>query len=630
MNHLQRQEWLETDGLGGYASGPVCGPRSRKYHGFLCAALTPPTKRTMFISDFLISIRNKTECINITTQQYKDALIDVDEAVRLTSFTNEPWPTWTYNIKNIGTLTKEFCMVRGQSTSMLNITLDAPADWYIECKPLLSGRDHHGLIIGQNNWLVSEIDLIECANTIGSVYMHSNGTFLQQSDVYYNIYYPLEVDRGYPGTEDLVCPGTFSHPKQLQLQCSTHKNTNHKDANTLWSAERKRRKKCTILERAAEHFIVQTGLNTQNETVETGTSNYSIIAGYPWFTDWGRDTFISMRGLLLSTKKYTQAESILLHWGTFIVDGLLPNRFIDESSAPEYNTIDAPLWYIICCHEYLLNNKKNATHIMQQLKNNCTNIIDNFIRGTKYNIKMDDDGLVFGGIEGKQLTWMDAKYGDHVITPRIGKPVEIQCLWINALWIASKWQTRYEEVYKKAHQNFLDVFWNEREKSLYDVIEVNNTSLKNDQIRCNQLFAIGGLPLQIVTGINATQLLETVTTHLLTPYGLRTLSQSDAEYQGNYAGNQESRDAAYHQGTVWPWLLGTYCDAWFNVHGQDVEQKNHIKKVVLSAVEENFMNYGLQGINEVCSGNEPYLPNGCPWQAWSLSEYMRIKAIYKL
>lgn len=623
-------EWLETNGLGGYASGSVNGARHRKYHGYLCAAKTPPTNRVLLVADFLIRLRTKKGLISLTDQDYKNASLKKDVQVKSVKFTNELWPTWEYKVEGIGILKKEFCLVNNTNTFLLKLTIETTQECTIECIPLLAGRNHHSISTEKKPWLVSDIDNIQCSNNNNTIYFNSDCEFKNESTYYYDCFYKTEQERGYDCVETLFCPGFFSSNKKELTICGTaNNNENIHTIEKLWQQEKKRRIKKDCLQRKIDHFIVQTNALSEQPFVSDDANEYSIMAGYPWFTDWGRDTFISMRGLLIAEKKYKTAAAILLRWSKYIHNGLLPNRFIDESSQPEYNTIDAPLWYIICCYEVLKKYKNIDSTTKKILQDTCVSIVQNFIHGTSFNIGMDKDCLLKGGQDGKQLTWMDAKYGDQVITPRIGKPVEIQCLWLNALWITKEWNNEYANTFTDCLQNFKKTFIQVGTGSLVDVANENYSSTHNTQIRCNQVFAIGGLPFTSLTKEESKSVLEVITTNLLTPFGLRTLSPNDSAYKKNYGGAQSLRDAAYHQGTVWPWPMGAYIDAYFYVYGCEAKQKKHAKQLLLQ-LEENLQSNGIGGINEVFSGDAPHLAHGCPWQAWSLSEYNRVKKTYNL
>jgi predicted glycogen debranching enzyme len=308
---------------------------------------------------------------------------------------------------------------------------------------------------------------------------------------------------------------------------------------------------------AADQYIVNRG------------SGKSIIAGYPWFADWGRDTFIALRGLCIATGRLEEARQVLMAWAATISQGMLPNRFPDSASGasvgePEYNAVDASLWYIIAVHEFLQAVDRFAFDLSDAeraaLRSAVLEILCRYATGTRYGIRRDDsDGLLMAGEVGQQLTWMDARVGSREITPRIGKPVEVQALWINALWIGSQFSERWRDAFTFARRSFREKFWNESRGCLFDVIDEDHTPGKvNDQIRPNQVLAVGGLPMPVVEGDRARMVVDVVERELLTPHGLRSLSPNDADYVSRYLGSSERRDAAYHQGTVGPWLIGPF------------------------------------------------------------------------
>lgn len=623
---IHENEWLETNGLGGYASGTVANGRTRKYHGLLCAAISPPTNRVMLVNDLDIALQYNDEVHYLTRQNYINTTPVKNDVVE-TKFTSEPWPTWEKNIKDFGTITQEVVCIHNSPTVLVKLTVQTKVEnWKIIVRPMLSGRSHHE-VNHTNNWQ-EEInnDQLQWQKEAYNIYCTSNAIYTPAGEIYNNFYYEQEQERGYDYTEDCYSPGYFTVQNEGEYFFQYSTTSIVEPSNNLLEKEKNRRSLFNnILDKYADQFIVQRSAVLKG-LAGIDYENYTIIAGYPWFTDWGRDTFIAMRGLLIAKHKWKEAESILVYWSKQHKNGLLPNRFIDETSSAEYNTIDAPLWYIIAVYEFLTNNKAVDRFTKKLLTETCTKIIDHLTVGTNYNITMTEDCLLYGGEDGVQLTWMDAKYGDHVITPRIGKPVEIQCLWINALWIASAWNKKHESLYAKALESF-NSFWNEETNCLYDNIDGNT---KDPSIRCNQLLAIGGLPLTLVNKEQATLLLNTVTEKLVTPKGIRTLSYEDKNYEGEYKGSQEKRDTAYHQGTVWPWWIGPYIDAYFYTHEVNELTKTHVQKNIIQPLYKELAEFGIGGICEVASGNEPHQSNGCPWQAWSLGEYIRIIEKYNL
>ena len=356
----------------------------------------------------------------------------------------------------------------------------------------------------------------------------------------------------------------------------------------------------------------------------------TIIAGYPWFTDWGRDTFIALRGLCLATGRLTDARSILLEWTGLVSEGMLPNRFADQGGAAEYNTIDASLWFVIAVHDYLSAMTRRRLKVPVQdrraLEDAVRAILTGHIRGTRYGIRVTEDGLLAGGEPGVQLTWMDAKVGDWVVTPRIGKPVEIQALWLNALRVAEWFTEEFRPVYERGAAAFAERFWNAEWGYLHDVIDADHEAGKVDSsFRPNQIFAIGGLPFQLLDGPRARQVVDAVERVLWTPLGLRTLAPGSWGYRPVYAGDVPARDGAYHQGTVWPWLLGPFVEAWVRVRGNSVEARHEARRCFLEPLLAHLNEAGLGHISEIADADAPHTPRGCPFQAWSVGEALRLQ-----
>jgi predicted glycogen debranching enzyme len=355
----------------------------------------------------------------------------------------------------------------------------------------------------------------------------------------------------------------------------------------------------------------------------------TIVAGYPWFTDWGRDTFISLRGLCLATGRLDEARDILLEWSGVVSEGMLPNRFPDQGDQPEYNSVDASLWYIIAVYDFLQAPRLRSSTVSPSQKKLLQKAIEailaGYSQGTRYGIRMDGDGLVAAGAPGVQLTWMDAKIGDWVVTPRIGKPVEIQALWLNALWIGSRFSPHWEERFALGMESFRARFWNEQGGYLYDVVDVDHQPGKIDPtFRPNQIFAVGGLPVALIDGERACRIIEAVTRRLWTPMGLRSLAPEEPGYTPKYDGGVNDRDGVYHQGTVWPWLSGAFVEAWVRVHGGSEEVKRAARERFVAPFMEHLKTAGLGHISEIADGNQPHTPRGCPFQAWSLAELMRL------
>jgi predicted glycogen debranching enzyme len=335
-----------------------------------------------------------------------------------------------------------------------------------------------------------------------------------------------------------------------------------------------------------------------------------------------------MRGLLLTTGRLAEAEAILSTWSGQVDQGMLPNRFSESDGAAEYNTVDAPLWFVVAVEEFLRTASATGYQPKDEARfaQAAQAILDGFAQGTRHGIALDTDGLVRAGEPGLQLTWMDAKIGDRVITPRIGKPVEIQALWINALRIAGRWSNRWAASASAAQASFESRFPNPENGGLFDVVDVDHRAGENDaRVRPNQIFAIGGLPHQVLENGLAPGVVDLVERKLLTPLGLRSLAPDDADYVPHYRGGPAERDAAYHQGTVWPWLIGPFVEAWLRVRGQSQTAKAEARTRFMPALLAHLETAGLGHVSEVADGDPPHTPGGCPFQAWSLGELIRVQ-----
>ncbi len=458
----------------------------------------------------------------------------------------------------------------------------------------------------------------------------SNGGYDHHPLWYRNFQYEAERQRGLDYVEDLASPGEFHwdltagaavlilRAAHLGDDIPIGEASAVQTFQKLAVAERNRRQKFpSALHRAADAYVVRRG------TFQT------IIAGYPWFTDWGRDTFIAMRGLCLATGRLDTARDILLAWAGTVSEGMLPNRFPDGDGTPEFNSVDASLWFIVAAYEFLqlaADEKRLSVDDRQTLGSTVDAILAEYTRGTRHGIRSDDDGLLSAGEPGVQLTWMDAKVGDWVVTPRIGKPVEVQALWLNALWIGGQSDSKWNERFENGLVTFADRFWNPERDCLYDVVDVDHQPGTHDaSLRPNQIFAVGGLPLQLLDAQRARRVVDTVENRLLTPLGLRSLESDATDYVGHYGGSVRERDGAYHQGTVWPWLIGPFVEAWVRVRGGSDAAKRAAREKFLPPLEAQLQAAGLGHVSEITDGDPPHTPAGCPFQAWSLGELLRLR-----
>ncbi len=500
-------------------------------------------------------------------------------------------------------------------------------------RPLLSGRDYHALhhenqAFGFKPELAGQRVVWQPYPGLPAVVVASNGDYRHDPVWYRNFLYQAELERGLDCVEDLASPGSFTieldgqdavlllGAGELEPGAATAPEVH---AQEIFDGEASRRRRHgSPLERAVEAYVVRRG---QGKT---------IIAGYPWFTDWGRDTFIALRGFMTVPGGLDLAREILLAWAPTVSEGMVPNRFPDAGDAPEYNSVDASLWYVIAAHEWLEAARTVGMELppttVQALHEAIDRIVAGYRNGTRFGIRMGPDGLIEAGVEGIQLTWMDAKVGDWVVTPRIGKPVEIQALWLNVLRIAAIRSPELADLEARAARAFRDRFWHPDRACLLDVVDVDHRPGEDDDaLRPNQIFAVGGLPFQVLEGEPAKRVVSTVERELLTPLGLRSLAPGEPGYQPRYQGGVRERDGAYHQGTVWPWLIGPFIEAWLRVHGDQPERRREAQTRFLAPLLENLAAAGLGHVSEIADGEAPHSPRGCPFQAWSLGELLRVE-----
>ena len=630
-------EWLEADGLGAFASGTAAGPRTRRYHGLLMAAATPPTGRRMLVAGFDASIESAGNPEYLTIQRYRP---DVQSRSfdHLAGFSADPWPTWNYRLLDGSEIEHELFVPKGRSMVVLRWRLVRPvAGKRLVVRPLLTGRDIHALHHENGDFRFEaqvtsdQVRWHPYQGLPGVIGVH-NGSYQDNPTWYRGFQLDEERARGFDFLEDAAAPGVLSWDLSageavLIFATDLAENTDDlvlepvKAADRLRKRERLRRGRLTSpLARAADSYIVRRG---------TGKT---IIAGYPWFTDWGRDTFISVRGLCLATGRLDDAKAVLLAWADTVSDGMLPNRFVDQGDAPEYNSVDASLWYVTVVGELIAAfadaGKRLTATDRRRMEDAAQAILEAYAAGTRSGIHADRDGLLAAGVPGVQLTWMDAKVGDWVVTPRIGKPVEIQALWLAALMTGGARNGRWLLLANQVREAFAARFWNPDHHCLYDVVDCDGVAGRVDpSVRPNQILAVGGLPQSLLSGDRATAVVATVERELLTPLGLRTLAPSDPAYTPRYQGGPRERDGAYHQGTVWPWLLGPFVEGWLRVHGNTPAMRAEGRTRFLAPLLAHLREAGIGHISEIADAEAPHRPRGCPFQAWSVGEAIRIERL---
>ena len=628
-------EWLETDGRGGFASGTTAGVRTRRYHALLLTAQTPPTGRVVLVNGVDVFVETDHGGFALSSQRYQPDVLHPDGASYIVSFTNEPWPAWEFRLPDGTVLRQEIFLEHGTGACWIGWTLLSGERARLHVRPFLSGRDYHSLH-HENPAFCFDADACGASVTwkpydgIAPITLASDGGYRHEPQWYRNFLYTAERERGLDDTEDLASPGVFSwalddaHRRAvltLRVRPTCAFSEPHDVADVFDAASdaemARRRRLGGSLDRAADAYLVQRG------------AGRTIVAGYPWFTDWGRDTFIAVRGLCLAAGRFDAARDILLEWAHAVDRGMLPNRFPDGGEEPEYNSVDASLWYVVAVGELLrfvdhgaasLGTRERAT-----LEDAVAAIVRGYAEGTRFGIRMDADGLLAAGVKGQQLTWMDARVGDREITPRVGKPVEVQALWYNAVSIAAEREPRWHQLASRIRRSFRSRFWIDGDASLADVVDVDHIHGARDAtLRPNQILAVGGLPLPLLSGRAARQVVDRVERDLLTPMGLRSLAADSPAYVARYRGGPSERDASYHQGTVWPWLLGPFVDAWVRTHGNNNHARAVARRRFLAPLTHHLQAAGVSHVSEIADGSDPFTPRGCPFQAWSLGEYLRL------
>ena len=629
----ERAEWLEADGLGGFASGTAAGLRTRRYHALLLAATTPPTGRMVLANGLDAWIeRPSSPPEYLTRQRYAPDLVAPQSGAALERFSAEPWPTWRWRLADGTRIEQELFVPRGLPLVALRWrVVEGRGTGTLVVRPFLSGRDSHALH-HENPAFRFEAEVDGERVTwrpypgVPGVTALANGGYQPDPQWYRRFLYAEEQARGLDQEEDLASPGGFhwdlaSGDAVLLLAVAGTLPAEAGAGATharLRRSERARRDRfATPLQLAADAYLVRRA------------EGRTVVAGYPWFTDWGRDTFISLRGLCIASGRLNDARSILLEWAGHVSEGMLPNRFADQGDAPEYNTVDASLWYVVAVHDYLraveARGKTVSPRDRRALGEAVKAILAGHVRGTRYGIRAAEDGLLSAGEPGVQLTWMDAKVGDWVVTPRIGKPVEIQALWLNALRAAEEFTGEHRTLLQRGMGSFAERFWDESAGGLYDVVDADHVPGRMDAtLRPNQILAVGGLPWPLLGGARARRVVDLVETRLWTPLGLRTLAPDAPGYRPRYEGGVLSRDGAYHQGTVWPWLLGPFVEAWVRVRGGGAKAREQARRRFLAPILEHLGSAGLGHVSEIADAEAPHEPRGCPFQAWSVAEALRL------
>lgn len=663
------REWLVANHLGGYASASLAGANTRRYHGLLVAAVNPPVGRAVLLSKIEESIEivsadgGQSPTFPLSVNLYPGAVYPQGHRC-LERFEALPCPTWTWSPMPGVRFERRIWMAAGKNTTYITYTLiDAPegASANLHLVPLFAWKDYHSemratdavrfqwhrpasaaqkpgnpcgvltLPIPPIRHVSSQSIELNLHFTDGAGDYVTDISFLPQQYWFYHFQHPRERERGQSFSEDLLNIGMFSATLKLGQSITviaTIETETPVAPDRAW--EQLIGAQSFLLQGmpAPDGFARDLALAAEAFLVDAPNVRATIIAGYPWFCDWGRDTMISLPGLCLPTGRADLARDILLSYVKYVSQGMLPNRFPDAGLEPEYNTVDATLWYFVAIYRYW-----EATGDLAVVRDSLWPVLEEILlwhrKGTRYGIKVDADSLLAAGESGVQLTWMDARVGNWVVTPRTGKPVEINALWHSALKIMAHFAAllglddqaaAYEEDARRCAAVFAARFARHDGRGLYDVIDTPRNNAPDESIRPNQIFAVS-LPFAPLAAdtLLAQSVIETVQAELLTPVGLRTLSPSDPAFVPRYEGDSRSRDGAYHQGTVWTWLLGAFAEAHFKVNGD-----REIARGFLRPLRTEMSRFGVGSLAEIYDATEPYRPNGCIAQAWSVAETLRV------
>ena len=664
LKEALNREWILANGTGGFCSTTIIGANTRRYHGLLVAPLVPPAQRHVLVSKVDESIEINGNTYNLYTNLCKNFISDGYK--NLESFEKEILPVFTYKIQDVK-IVKTISMIYGRNTVVLQYKIKNGKNKSIfKLAPILNFRDFHKMNTDHNftlkqectkNKVRVEID----GNASIPIYLFTtDGIYIEHNnDIFKNMFYLKEEERGFFAEENLIVPGRYEielkprELKEITFVASLEDNTEQIDSNKVFKEEidrvqniientelLKNKTKLTKQEKDYNNLMKELIIASDTFVLNRPTfGTHSLIAGFPWFLDWGRDAMISYEGLLLLTKRYDLAREVLLTFTRDVKFGLVPNGYSGFDNRPLYNSADASLLLFEQINKFL-QYTKDYEFVRNNLYDKLKDIIENYVKGIDLdnnNIHLNDDGLISSGTPETQNTWMDVKIGDYAVTPRNGKVVEINALWYNALRTLENLAIKFEDkkqadfckkMSSKTKKSFQEKFYNKKKKSLYDV-------LGDDKIRPNQLFSISTTyPIIKPASEIGKTIFKTVKTKLLTKYGLRTLAKGEKGYIPRYEGDVYKRDTAYHQGIVWVWLIGLYADSFKNIIDDEkdrlekekliIEYEKFIKSVFTTFKTEINNPEGIGSISEVYDSQAPFKPGGTFSQAWSVSEILKI------
>ncbi len=651
-------EWLVTNGLGGYACGTINGVVTRRFHGYLIASLPAPRGRTMMLN-YMHELLIDREGSRMRLSEQPDP-----EHTAATVMTLKQWqfelglPVWVFE-QGGDIIEKRVFMPHRQNTVHVTYTrLSGDAPLRLDLRPWIHFRPHEGTLAGpiEGEYALRVMrDRYEIEDMLDPTLpplrmklVGGNAEFMIDEQQIRNVRYVVEQARGYDASGDLFAAGAFivelkkDEPVTFIASVEDWRTVDALTPTYARYAERARRERLVELAHprlhtsvgselvmAADQFVIHPAgrLEDAARAHALGDEERTIIAGYHWFTDWGRDTMISLEGLTLLTGRVQEAGYILRTFAKYIKDGLIPNMFPEGKGSGLYHTADATLWFFHALRRYMDVSHDRDT--LQRLTPVLTEIVERHLHGTQFGIHADPtDMLLTQGAPGYQLTWMDAKVGDLVVTPRRGKPVEINALWYNALRLMQEWADerddaesakKYSGLAERVHASFNARFWNEKAQALFDIVD--GESGDDDAIRPNQIFSLSLLH-PVLDRARWQPVVDVVRTHLLTPYGLRSLAPGHPDYQPQYFGDLRARDLAYHQGTVWPWLIGPFFDGWKRVYPERIAEL----RPVIEGLGQHLASACIGTISEIFDAEPPFTARGCCAQAWSVAEVIRVLA----
>ncbi|MCU0496780.1 MAG: amylo-alpha-1,6-glucosidase [Anaerolineae bacterium] len=622
------REWLVTNGIGGYACGTIAGVLTRNYHGLLIAALHPPLGRTLTAVKLNETAIYDDRLYRLHTDHREDGSIDPRGFENIEHFALDgTTPVWTFAFADAW-LEKRIWMEQGENTTYVQYTLTrATRPVQLSFKALVNYRDYHGSTL--EPWVMQVTSIsqgirIQADEQATPFYLFaSQGKITSSHEWITGFYKKIEAERGLELLEHHLCVAEIEVTLQPNQSMTFAVSLNQQpDLDGQAAYQRKQQYETRLINLALGRDLPETLILAADQFIAQRAGGHTVLAGYPWFTDWGRDTMIALPGLTLATGRADIAGSILRTFAKYVDRGMIPNRFPDEGEEPEYNTVDATLWFIEAIRAYF-----EATEDLQLVRDlfpMMREIMQWHQQGTRYRIGMDqNDGLLYAGEPGVQLTWMDVKIDDWVVTPRIGKPIEINALWYNALRIMSDFAWRlglpfgdYTQLAERVRTNF-GRFWN----GLYCYDVIDGEQGHDATLRPNQIFAVS-LHHSALSSEQQRAVLDICARYLLTPHGLRSLTRDDEAYQGIYIGDRVQRDSAYHQGTVWSWLIGPFVEAHLRVHNDRVVARSFLEPLI-----RHLEAHGLGSISEVFDGDAPFTPRGCFAQAWGVAEVIRAWAL---